>query len=121
MVGQPVCYRTRPQEVMMGLSKMFGVVAAVIMALSLAGISFSQEAKPVELNTRGACLKVNDFKALIKSEVKKMKTGDTMKLIIDTPNEPEATDAVKQEGHTVIETTRNKDKDSTTYTIKVKK
>jgi len=105
----------------MRLSKVFGVVAAVIIVLSLTSLSFSQEGKPVELNTRGACLKVNDFKALIKHEVKSMKAGQTLRLIIDTPNESEASDAVKQEGHTVIETTRNKDKDSTTYMIKVSK
>lgn len=105
----------------MSLSKMFGVITAVIIVLSLPSLSFSQEGKPVVLNTRGACLKVEDFKALIKHEVKKMKTGDLIRLIIDTPNEKEANDAIKQEGHTVTETTRNKDKDSTTYIIKVSK
>lgn len=105
----------------MSLSKVFGVVTTVILTLTLASLSFSQEGKVAELNTRGACLKVNDFKALIKHEVKGMKAGQTLKLIIDTPNEPEATDAIKQEGHTVTETSKNKDKDSTTYTIRVSK
>lgn len=105
----------------MSLSRVFGVITAVILTLTLVSLSFSQEGKPVELNTRGACLKVDDFRALIKNEVKKMKTGDTIRLIIDTPNEKEANDAIKQEGHTVIETTRNKDKDSTTYMIRVSK
>lgn len=105
----------------MSMSKMLVSIMAAIMILSLASLSFSQEGKTVELNTRGACLKVEDFKSLIKSEVKKMKTGDTLRLIIDTPNEKEAIDAIKQEGHTVAETTRNKDKDSTTYIIRVHK
>jgi TusA-related sulfurtransferase len=105
----------------MRLSKMLGVIAAVIFVLTIAPLSFSQEGKTIELNTRGACLKVDDFKALMKSEVKKMKTGGTIKLIIDTPNEKEANDAIKQEGYTVTETTRNKDKDSTTYLIRVSK
>jgi TusA-related sulfurtransferase len=105
----------------MRLSKILRVIATVIFVLAIVSLSFAQGGKTVELNTRGACLKVEDFKALIKSEAKKMKMGDTMKLIIDTPNEKEASDAIKQEGHTVIETTRNKDKDSTTYIIKVNK
>lgn len=105
----------------MRLSKVFRVVTAVIIVLSLASFSFSQEGKPIELNTRGACLKVDDFKSLIKHEVKKMKAGQTLRLIIDTPNEKEATDAIKQEGHEIIEMTRNKDKDSTTYMIRVNK
>ncbi len=103
------------------LSRTVVIIAAITFLLSLSSISFSQEGKTVELNTRGACLKVEDFKALIKSEVKKMKTGDTLRLIIDTPNEKEASDAIKQEGHAVVETIRNKDKDSTTYIIRVNK
>lgn len=105
----------------MSLSTVFGVITAVILVLSLASLSFSQDVKPVILNTLGACLKVADFKALIKNELKSMKTGQILKLVIDTRNEPEANDAIKQEGLTVSETTKDKDKDSTTYTIRVSK
>ncbi len=99
-------------------SKTFGCVVIIFAVGLIASLSFAKE---IELNTRGACLKVDDFKALMKSEAKKMKAGDTIKLIIDTPNEPEANDAIKQEGHTITETNRNKDKDSTTYIIRVSK
>lgn len=105
----------------MRLSKVLSIIVAVISVMAFVSLSYSQEGKPVELNTRGACLKVDDFKALMRSEVKKMKIGDTIKLIIDTPNEKEANDAIKQEGHTITETTRNKDKDSTTYIIRISK
>lgn len=105
----------------MSLSNVFKVVMAVILALSFASVSFSQEKKPVVLNTLGACLKVPEFKALIKNEVKSMKAGEILKLIVDIRNEPEANDAIQQEGHTVIETTQDKNKDSTTYTMRVKK
>lgn len=96
------------------------IMVIFIVALIAPSISFAKE-KEIELNTRGACLTVDDFKALIKHEVKGMKSGQTLRLIIDTPNEKEASDAIKQEGHIVIETTRNKDKDSTTYLIRVNK
>lgn len=110
----------------MYLLKAIGGAILITFILSISVLSFSkvsdaQAGKTVELNTRGACLKVDDFKALMKSEVKKMKAGDTIKLIIDTPNEKEANDAIKQEGHTITETNRNKDKDSTTYIIRVSK
>lgn len=105
----------------MSSSKVLGFIAAAIMVLSLTSLSFSQEGKVVEINTRGACLKVDDFKALIKHEVKGMKAGQTLKLIIDTPNEPDALNAIKQEGHTIAETSKNKDKDSTTYLLIVRK
>jgi TusA-related sulfurtransferase len=97
------------------------IIAVIAFVLSLSPASFSQEGKPVVLNTRGACLTVGDFKALIKNELKRAKSGLTLKLIIDTPNEKEAMDALKQMGLTASETTRDKDKDSTTYTIKVSK
>lgn len=105
----------------MHLSKVLRVIVAVISVMAFVSLSYSQESKTVELNTRGACLKVDDFKALMKSEVKKMKAGDTIKLIIDTPNEKEANDAIKQEGHKITEINRNKDEDSTTYIIRVSK
>jgi len=110
----------------MYLLKTLRFAVVILFVLSMAILPFSKETqaetgKTVELNTRGACLKVEDFKALMNSEVKKMKSGDTIKLIIDTPNEPQANDAIKQEGHTVTETSKNKDKDSTTYQIKVNK
>ncbi len=99
-------------------SKTFGCVVIIFAVGLIASLSFAKE---IELNTRGACLKVDDFKALIKHEVKGMRSGQTLRLIIDTPNEKEANDAIKQEGHTITETTRNKDKDSTTYIIRVSK
>ena len=106
----------------MSSSKVLGFIAAAIMVLSLTSLSFSQEGKVVEINTRREpVLKVDDFKALIKHEVKGMKAGQTLKLIIDTPNEPDALNAIKQEGHTIAETSKNKDKDSTTYLLIVRK
>lgn len=105
----------------MRLPKLFAAIAAFIFMFTLVSLSFSQEGKPIVLNTRGACLKTDDFKALIKDEMKRAKSGMTLKLIIDTPNEKEATDALKQMGLTASETTRDKDKDSTTYIIRVGK
>lgn len=105
----------------MSLSRVFAVITALIITLTFISVSFSQEDKPVVLNTLGACLKVADFRALIKNEVKGMKAGQTLKLIVDIRNEPEANDAIKQEGHTLVETKQDKAKDSTTYTLKVKK
>lgn len=105
----------------MSLSRVFVVIMSFVLTLALISVSFSQEDKPVVLNTLGACLKVADFRALIKNEVKSMKAGQTLKLIVDIRNEPEANDAIKQEGHALIETKQDKVKDSTTYTLKVKK
>lgn len=105
----------------MSLSKAFVVITALILMMTFVSVSFSQEDKPVVLNTLGACLKVADFRALIKNEVKNMKAGQTIKLIVDIRNEPEASEAIKQDGHALIETKQDKVKDSTTYILKVKK
>ena len=71
----------------MSLLKTLRFTMVILFVLSVAVLPFSKETqaetgKTVELNTRGACLKVDDFKALMNSEVKKMQSGDTIKLII---------------------------------------
>lgn len=105
----------------MMLSNLMKFVIALIIALSFAAAALAQDSKPVLLNTLGACLKVPEFRALIKNEAKSMKNGDILKLIVDTRNEPEAGEAIKQEGHPVIETTQDAKKDSTTYTMRIRK
>ncbi len=102
-------------------SKVLAIIIAAGIILSLASISSSQDAKTAVLNTRGACLKVNEYVALIKNEVKGIKADQTLRLIIDTMNETEAKEAVKQTGHTILETIIDKDKASTTYVLKVNK
>jgi len=102
----------------MYLSKTLPILISFIVIMSATSVSFAKERV---LNTRGGCLTVADFQALIKGEAKKMKSGETLKLIIDTPNESEAENAIKQERHTIVEKTSDKDKDSTTYILRVNK
>jgi len=104
----------------MKLRKLLTIAVVFIMALSFSSVAFSQDGKPVVLNTLGACLKVPEFRALIKNEAKGMKSGDILKLVVDTRNEPEASEAIKLEGHPVVETSQDTKKDSTTYTMRIK-
>lgn len=105
----------------MYLSKILTVIASIVLTIVLIFSASASYAKEPVINTRGACLRVADFQSLIKSEARKIKSGGTLKLIIDTPNEPEAQDAIKNEGHAIVEIKRDKGRDSTTYVIRVNK
>ncbi len=73
------------------------------------------------INTRGACLNVKEFVALIKDESKKMKTGQKLQLIADLPNEKEAREAIKTTGYPIVEEAKDKAKDSISFMLEVKK
>ena len=102
----------------MYLSKTLPVLVSFIVMMSAASVSFAKE--PL-LDMRGACVTGAEIQALIKIKAKKMKSGETLKLIIDTPNGAEAENAIKQERHTIVEKTKDKDKDSTTYILRINK
>lgn len=114
------------------MMKRFGSFAVALLALALSltvilGVfsvpqeAMAQKGKDAVINTRGACLKAAEFKVLIQDESRKVKSGETLTLIVDIPNEVDAAKAIKELGYPVIKETRDRDKDSITYLLKVVK
>lgn len=97
-------------------------VLALLMLVGFVALAQDAEARkgPV-INTRGACLTAEEFKALIQHESRRMKSGEILTLIVDIPNEAEVREAIKGVGFPVVEETRDQDRDSITYLLQVKK
>lgn len=74
-----------------------------------------------EINTRGACLNVNEFVGLIRHESRRLKSGDSLRLIADIPNETEAREAIATSGFNIAEETRDEDRDFINFLLQVVK
>lgn len=98
----------------------------LLMALALFLLSASlplgvNAEKIPEVNTRGACLNVKEFVALIQDESQRMENGQTLRLIADIPNEAEARQSINTVGFPIVEETRNEDRDFIDFMLEVKK
>lgn len=105
----------------MRYSKLILLLSMLVFALTTF-LPFESSAEKVPaINTRGACLNVKEFVALLKDESKKMKSGQRLQLIIDVPNEKEAREAIKTTGYPIVEETKDKVKDSMSFLLEVRK
>lgn len=100
--------------------------AILLMALTLfffsAALPLTASAEKIpEVNTRGACLNVKEFVALIQHESRRMDSGRTLRLIADIPNEVEAREAIETVGYPIVEETRDEDRDFIDFLLEVKK
>ncbi|WP_045220130.1 hypothetical protein [Desulfonatronum thioautotrophicum] len=77
--------------------------------------------KTPEVNTRGACLNVREFVALIQHESRRMESGNILRLIADIPNEVEAREAIETVGYPIMEETRDDDRDFINFLLEVRK
>lgn len=97
------------------------LVTLVLLTLWAAAPVTAQSGKIPEINTRGACLNVKEFVGLITHESRRLKSGDTLRLIADIPNETEAREAISTTGYGIVEETRDEDRDLIDFLLEVKK
>lgn len=105
----------------MRIAKLMMITLAVAILLFPSGTVLSQSGKVPTVNTRGACLNVNEFVGLIQHESRRLKSGDNVRLIVDIPNETEAREAIEKTGYPIVEETRDVDRDLLDFLLEVKK
>jgi len=96
------------------------MLAALVLFLVTTPMETEADNLPT-VNTRGACLNVNEFVGLIMHESRRMDSGDNMRLIADIPNEPEAREAIAATGYEIIDEERNELDDYLNFLLEVKK
>ena len=98
------------------------LLAALVFFFLASALPLSASAEKIpEVNTRGACLNVKEFVALIQHESRRMDSGRTLRLIADIPNEVEAREAIETVGYSIVDETRDEDRDFINFLLEVRK